>query len=512
MFTLTKNSINVELLKEQLYNPSAGGFASFEGWVRNYQEGKAVNSLEYEAYKELAENEAEIILSEAKNKFDILNAACAHRIGHLNIGELAVWIGVTSVHRAASFKACRYIIDEIKTRLPIWKKEYYADGSSEWVNCKTCAKHLLDKKKQETMYYSRQTILPKIGMQGQGKLKNSKVLVVGAGGLGCPVLQYLGGGGVGTIGICDFDTLDISNIHRQPFYQFEDIGKPKVELAAEFISSINPFIQINRHNEILSQNNIESIFKNYDLILDCTDNFETKFMINDTAVKMKKPVVFASIYQFEGQLWSYLPEYDSPCIRCIWQDIPQPGRVSSCTEVGVLGSVAGVLGTMQATLALNYLLGISEEYSETHLSLIDLNNLSIRKIKRLQNPDCTICGNISYKKVTSKQLVNNDIAMLEINMEKVSSLLKNDFEWVDIRSETEREQSGSFPYAAHQISIITDYSILMKELNPDKSYVIVCQYGIRSRYAASLLRENGYPAVYTLAGGIARLNQSLVES
>lgn len=136
MFSLSDKPINVNLLKKELTNPSAGGFTSFEGWVRNYHDGKTVISLEYEVYNELAKTEANLILSETRNKFDILDACCVHRCGHLKIGELAVWVGVTAVHRDAAFKACRYIIDEIKTRLPIWKKEFYSDGSAEWVNCK----------------------------------------------------------------------------------------------------------------------------------------------------------------------------------------------------------------------------------------------------------------------------------------------------------------------------------------------------------------------------------------
>jgi len=512
MFTLTDKPIDVELLKKELANPSAGGFASFEGWVRNYHEGNDVTSLEYEVYNQLAEKEAENILSETRDKFDILDSYCTHRIGHLEIGELAVWIGVTAVHRDAAFKACRYIIDEIKTRLPIWKKEYYLDGSAEWVNCKACAEHSHDRNKEEELYYSRQMLLTEVGSGGQEKLKNSKVLIVGAGGLGCPALQYLGAAGIGTLGICDFDKLDISNIHRQTIYQFKDIGKTKVGLAANFISNINPFIKVTRHNEILSQNNIESIFNEYDLILDCTDNFETKFLISDTAVVLKKPVIFASIYQFEGQIWSYLPEHNSPCIRCIWEEIPQPGCIGSCAEVGVLGAVPGVLGTMQATLALKFLLGITNELSESHLTLIDLNNLSIRKIRRIQNPQCPACGNTTIKTKTAKLPAETAKRNLEIDVEMLSNLSSDEFEMIDIRTELEREQQDTLPYLSRHIPITTDYNILLEELLTDKTYVIVCQHGIRSRYAANLLSDHNYENVYTLTGGVSHMNNSVIHN
>jgi molybdopterin/thiamine biosynthesis adenylyltransferase/molybdopterin synthase catalytic subunit/rhodanese-related sulfurtransferase len=512
MFTLTEKPIDVELLKKELANPSAGGFASFEGWVRNYHEGNAVTSLEYEAYNELAEKEAELIISETKDKCDILDAHCTHRIGHLEIGELAVWIGVTAVHRDAAFKACRYIIDEIKSRLPIWKKEYYADGSAEWVNCKASAEHTHEICREEELYYSRQTLLPEVGSGGQKKLKNSKVLIVGAGGLGCPALQYLGAAGIGAIGICDFDKLDISNIHRQTFYQIKDIGKPKVELAAKFISNINPFIKVNQHNEILSQNNIGLIFNEYDLILDCTDNFETKFLISDTAVKLKKPVIFASIYQFEGQIWSYLPEQNSPCIRCIWEDIPQPGCIGSCAEVGVLGAIPGILGTMQATIALKFLLGISTELSESSLTLVDLNNLTTRKIKCIRNPQCLVCRNLSSKTKSLEQPIETDNRNLEIDIEKLINLSPDEFEMIDVRTKLERERQDTLPYFSHHIPITTDYNILLEKLSTDKTYVIVCQHGIRSRYAANLLNEHGYENVYTLTGGISLLSKTVVEN
>ena len=512
MFALLNKLIDVDLLKKELANSSAGGFASFEGWVRNYHDRKAVTSLEYEAYNELAEKEANLILSEARNKFDILDTRCIHRIGHLEIGELAVWIGVTAVHRDAAFKACRYIIDEVKTRLPIWKKEYYSDGSAEWVNCTACTENSHARDKEEELFYSRQTILLEVGPGGQEKLKNSNVLIVGAGGLGCPVLQYLAAAGVGTLGICDFDNLDISNLHRQTFYQFNDTGKPKVELAAKFISNMNPFIKVNKHSEILSQNNIESIFNKYDLILDCTDNFETKFLISDTAVKLKKPVIFASIYQFEGQLWSYLLEQNSPCIRCLWEEIPQPGCIGSCAEVGVLGAVPGVLGTMQASIALKYLLGISNELSELNLTLVDLNNLSIRKIKRFQNPQCLVCGNLSNKSKSAVLITKSDKPDLEINIEELSNLSPIEFEMIDIRTEKERKQQDTFPYTSRYIPITTDYSILLEQLSIESKYVIVCQHGIRSRYAANLLSKHGYKNVYTLTGGISLLSKSVVEN
>ena len=225
MFKLTPVPLEKIKLSKDLRTDESGAFASFEGIVRNHNDGKEVSYLEYEAQETLCNNEAKKIVDEAHSKFSINKVRAYHRVGRLDIGEMAVWVGVSAVHRDDAFKACRYIIDEIKKRLPIWKKEFYTDESSVWVegesNKETCSAEIIDEKE----YFSRQINLPEIGVDGQQKLKEAKILVVGAGGLGCPALMSLAGAGVGTIGICEHDKIETSNLHRQFLYAFDDIGK-----------------------------------------------------------------------------------------------------------------------------------------------------------------------------------------------------------------------------------------------------------------------------------------------
>ena len=400
MFKLSPTPLGSLDLKNEFVNPQAGAFACFEGWVRDHNEGKKVKSLSYEAYEALCLAEAEKIFGQAKKQFSIFEAKCYHRVGYLKIGEMAVWVGVTAAHREDAFKACRYLIDEVKARLPIWKKEYYANGDSGWVGCEHCGLHPSDHPHHETQvsrinesaFYSRQTILPEIGAEGQAKLKQAKVLVVGAGGLGSACLTALAQVGIGTIGICEFDRLEASNLHRQSLYSHEDVGKPKIDLAVNRIKSINPFIIVKTHPEKLNVENIEAIIRDYDLLVDGTDNFVTKFLLNDASVIFKKPLVQASIYQFEGQLRVYDPASPSACLRCLWPKMPPPGCVDNCAQAGVLGIVPNVLGNLEAFEAIKYFLKLPGSLTQEHL-IFDFTSYSLLKLKSGPSLNCPLCGN-----------------------------------------------------------------------------------------------------------------------
>jgi molybdopterin/thiamine biosynthesis adenylyltransferase len=235
--------------------------------------------------------------------------------------------------------------------------------------------------------YSRQQLLKEIGAQGQALLARSRVLVVGAGGLGSPVLQYLAGAGVGCLGVVDADTLDASNLHRQPIYALADVGSSKVALARAAVARINPAVQVESHALRLDADNALDLIRRYDVVVDCSDNFRTKYLINDAAVLAHRPAIFASVYQYEGQLQVYQPQATHACLRCLWPDAVADGVVGNCAEAGVLGPVPGVFGTLQALLAIKVLLGMSGQL-EGELLLLDFMNFGSTKLKAPRRADC----------------------------------------------------------------------------------------------------------------------------
>ena len=310
-FEFSSRNLDALALRRSLEDPACGGYAAFEGWVRNLNEGREVRRLEYEAFESLAVREGERIIEEARIQFGVTNARCVHRIGDLPLGEIAVWVGVSAPHRDEAFRACRYIIDEVKHRVPIWKKEHYVDGDSGWVNCERCAAdattatlgHASHPHQHEHGHhhehhhrhahghaapantlspdYSRQMALPEVGADGQQRLQSAKVAVIGAGGLGVPVLQYLAGAGIGELVIVDGDRLEASNLHRQTWYALADCGEMKATLAARRVHALNPTVKATAHTERLTNTSAEALLQGCDLILDCTDNFASKFLLND---------------------------------------------------------------------------------------------------------------------------------------------------------------------------------------------------------------------------------------
>ncbi len=353
-FSFSQAPLEPGSLRDALADASCGGYVSFEGWVRDHNEGHRVRRLEYEAFEALAIKEGERIVAAAIERFGVGRAACVHRAGDLAIGDLAVWVGVSAEHRDEAFAACRYIIDEVKHRLPIWKKEHYENGNSGWVNCERCA----EAPDHFSHDYSRQVALPEVGATGQAKLRAASVLVIGAGGLGVPVLQYLAAAGVGNISVMDGDVVESSNLHRQPLYEVADIGHLKAVVAAERVARMNHELSCHAIAERAEPGNLDALVARHDLVLECTDNLRTKFLVNDAVVRAGKPAVFASVYQYEGQVQAWLPRPDWPCLRCLWPDAPRDGLVGNCAEAGVLGPVPGTIGTMQAMLALRILLGM----------------------------------------------------------------------------------------------------------------------------------------------------------
>ena len=501
-FRFSTVPFDTSALRESLADPAAGGFAAFEGWVRNHNEGQVVARLEYEAFEALAVKEGERIIAEALRRFPVARAACVHRLGRLEIGELAVWVGVSAVHRDEAFAACRYIIDQVKQRVPIWKKEYYLNGDSGWVNCERCADPAHDHEDDRGVRrpdYSRQITLKDVGPEGQARLRASRVLVIGAGGLGVPVLTYLAGAGIGTLGIVESDVLEASNLHRQPLYALEDVGKPKAELAAARLRALNPEVQIQVHAERFEAHNARRLVDSYDLMIDCSDNFATKFLLNDVCVLARRPAIFASVYQYEGQVQTYHPDDKSACLRCLWPNATRDGIVGNCADAGVLGPVPGVFGSIQAVEALKMLLGLPGQL-HSELLILDLTTLETRRIRAARAAVCRGRNCALISDVVSEPVA----AELELSFGSLANAVSAGFEIIDIR---EASEVANVPVPEGRCRHIPMQDLLLfhSALDPERRYLLLCARGARSRAAAAELRTHGLVRVFSLRGGLASL-------
>lgn len=463
MFRLSSEKIERESLIHELKNDKAGALVVFEGWVRDHNEGKSVSSLEYQVYEELALKEGEKILHEAMHKFNLHKVLCSHRFGHLFLGDTAVWIGAIASHRDDAFKATRYVIDEIKLRLPIWKKEHYTSEEARWVFCKDHHTHVHF---HEEDYYKKQ-----IKLVDQKLLKDAKVLVVGAGGLGCPVLTGLATAGVGHIDFVDFDKISISNIHRQPLYSPDVVGEKKVTVAQKRLSTLNPFIHAHGHDARISAENVERFISGKDLIIDCTDNLETKFLLHDACFKLRRPLISASIYQDEGQIRTFVPEKNTGCLRCTHQKTPDDSKLGNCNDFGVLGASVSVIGSIQAREAIEFLQKNSNAtMNETFY--MNLKDLSQMKIKNLKKVDCSVCeGQVDFTHDN-----------LEVDHQALHGM---DAILLDVRD--------------------LDDTCLAHYRQETRKVVVYCHRGIRSKKLVRKERESGFTQFYSLRGGACSL-------
>jgi len=511
-FSFDTRPLEPQRYRDALAEATAGGYASFEGWVRDHNDGRHVEHLEYEAFESLAISEGTRIVREAVARFGVRRAACVHRIGDLAIGELAVWVGVSSAHRAEAFAACRYIIDEVKHRVPIWKKEHYTDGDSGWVNCERCAQpghehgpsadaHEHANAAPEFRHdYSRQTALPEVGAGGQARLRAAAVLVIGAGGLGVPVLQYLASAGVGRIGIVDGDRVEASNLHRQPLFGVLDVGRPKAEVAAARLAQVNQDVRLHVHPGRASADTVDALVAGYDLIVECSDNFGTKFLVNDAVVRGRKPAIFASVYQYEGQLQVYLPREDWPCLRCLWPEAPRDGLVGNCAQAGVLGPVPATLGSLQAMEALKLLLGLRDDAAPA-VHVFDLLHLQWRTLRAQRREECDHSGT-GHRHGTSA--TEPDDPGVELEFADLAAARASGLTLVDIREAWERQ----YDTPGEGIDVHVPLSLLLEgraALPPGERYLIICAHGVRSLGLTEHLRSMGYRGVYSLRGGLAAI-------
>jgi adenylyltransferase/sulfurtransferase len=362
----------------------------------------------------------------------------------------------------------------------------------------------------ELSRYSRHLILPEVGMEGQQKLKAAKVLCVGTGGLGSPLAFYLAAAGIGTLGLVDFDVVDASNLQRQIIHSTKDIGRKKLDSAAEKLTALNPALNVVKHETMLTSANALEILKDYDVVADGTDNFPTRYLVNDACVLLGKPNAYGSIFRFEGQA-SVFATREGPCYRCLYPEPPPPGLVPSCAEGGVLGILPGLVGVIQATEVIKLILGKGTPLIG-RLLLVDSLNMKFRELKLRKNPECPVCGDhptvtalIDYQnfcgivpETPQEANVKNGIPQITVKELKRRIDAGEDVQLIDVRE----------PYE-YQIAQIggklipqNDVPQRLGEIDRNREVVVHCRSGARSQRIAEFLKQAGYERVANVAGGI----------
>jgi adenylyltransferase/sulfurtransferase len=375
----------------------------------------------------------------------------------------------------------------------------------------------------EVRRYSRHLIIPDVGMAGQKRLKNAKVLVIGAGGLGSPALLYLAAAGVGTLGIAEFDEVDESNLQRQIIHGMSDVGRPKAISAKESIAEVNPYVDVVVHNERLDNDNVMGIFEGYDLIVDGTDNFATRYMVNDAAYFLGIPYVWGSIYRFDGQASVFAPTLadDAPCYRCLYPEPPPPGMVPSCAEGGVLGVLCASIGSIQVNEAIKLLTGIGDP-AVGKLVIYDALELEWRKLKVRKDPGCALCGEnptvtglIDYDAFcgavsdeAAEAAAGSTISVVQLEqMLKERDAGERDFTLIDVREPNEFEINripGSVLVPKGEF--LNGNAI--GDLPSDKPIVLHCKSGVRSAEVLAIVKGAGFAdAVHVGGGVVAWVNQ-----
>ena len=362
--------------------------------------------------------------------------------------------------------------------------------------------------KEEILRYSRHLIMPEVGMEGQLKLKSAKVALIGTGGLGAPLGMYLAAAGVGRIGLVDFDVVDFTNLQRQVIHGTKDVGRKKLDSAAETMLDINPYVEIDRHEVALTSENALQILKDYDIVVDGTDNFPTRYLVNDACVLLGKPNVYGSIFRFEGQATVFAFE-GGPCYRCLYPEPPPPGLVPSCAEGGVLGILPGTIGLIQATETVKLILGIGEPLVG-RLLLYDALAMRFRELKLRRNPECPVCGDhptirelIDYQEFCGVPNQTHEPVAVEGDIDPVEVKAKIDrgdpFVLIDVR-EPHEYQICKIPYA--KLIPLGDLPKRVNELDSADEIVAHCKSGMRSAKAVDFLKQAGFRKVRNMKGGI----------
>ena len=357
----------------------------------------------------------------------------------------------------------------------------------------------------EIRRYGRQIIIPDVGLIGQKRLQAARVLIVGVGGLGSVASLYLAAAGVGTIGLIDHDVVEETNLQRQIIYTTDDVGKRKIDAARDRLSRLNPNVEIETYGEAISSSNALEIIQNYDVVIDATDNFPARYLLNDACVILDRPLIYGSIFRFDGQVSVFYPK-KGPCYRCLYPEPPAPNLVPSCAEGGVLGVLPGIVGTIQASEAIKLIMGIGEPLIG-RLLMVDALSLSFRELRIERDRNCPVCGEnptirelIDYEEFCGLRRGGEVEGEFEITPEELKEKLeKEEIQLIDVREPFEWEICH---IVGAKLIPLSQLPSRIHELDPTKPIVVYCHSGYRSAQAVKLLRELGLRRSYNLAGGI----------
>jgi adenylyltransferase/sulfurtransferase len=365
----------------------------------------------------------------------------------------------------------------------------------------------------EVQRYARHLALPEMGRAGQQRLRSTRVLCVGTGGLGSPVLLYLAAAGIGKLGVADFDAVERSNLQRQIIHRTPDVGRPKTESARESLNALNPDVEVVVHNVRLTRENALAIIRPYDLVVDGTDNFPTRYLINDACVLLQRPNIYGSIFRFEGQASVFAPHLGGPCYRCLYPEPPPPGSAPSCAESGVLGVLPGLIGTIQATEALKLALGKGSPLIG-RLLLFNALEMKFKELKLRRDPKCPICGEhptitqlIDYAQFCGDTQHPDEVTVQE--MKQALEDPRSGIQVLDIREPHEYQIARLAGVPLLPLSVLPQR---YPELSPKQPYYLCCKTGVRSLKALKFLRERGFKHVKSVRGGLTAWSEAIDPS
>jgi adenylyltransferase/sulfurtransferase len=523
-FELSESRLDGMRLRQDIRHADSSTLIILEGFVGSEYEGRPIERLDCETYEALALAEGERLIQEGLERFAICDVMIVQRTGRLVVGEPFYWIGITSSDELAAQSALQYFSTQMKQRIPLWCKAFFKDGTSVWCGEQVAAgpvsttpeplkvrsaemEHEIFEpqlsqvpESSSSLYY--QKMLAGLGEAYLQKLSQSSVLVVGAGSLGNAALAYLASAGVGFLGICDAERLQAHQVYRQPLYQIADIGKSKAILAAERLSAMNPFVRIQAHPKKLERHNVQNLLATHDLVLDCTQDFQVRVLLNEAAVAFQKPLIQARVFGYEGQMHLYHPTVGG-CLQCQWPISDAPDNIG-------LGAAAGTFGALQAAEAVKLLTGLSTPL-DRHVLHFNLITYQAHLLPRGTNPDCPVCQ--TYAQQTSPAVANE-------NLIASSTDTTADPDWmVFIDSQNETQLSGyvlvdvsetrehkTFPGHPCLNMPFSRFNLDNPRLDRNHRYLLYCQKGTRSLHLTRELRRRGITNVFALAGGIARFS------